>query len=208
MHKNAAFFKLGLLPAILIFIMIAFEPPGISLPSLCAAAIHECGHLAAAGMLGISLRSLDIGPLGATIHTRSLLISYGSEILLCAAGPIANIFCACATYLLFGTTKSFLGGKAAFGFFAVSLFLGVLNLLPIEGFDGGRILSAVIGRAAGPRVAAGVVSVMSVLSLILLWMLSVYLLLRWGASLSLFIFAASVFCRVFIEGDDTRAHGK
>ena len=47
------FLKIGLLPAILIFIMIAFEPPGVSLPSLCAAVIHECGHLLAARLLGI-----------------------------------------------------------------------------------------------------------------------------------------------------------
>ena len=85
------FLKIGLLPAILILIMIAFEPPGVSLPSLTAAVIHECGHLFAARLLKIELRSLDIGPLGATIRTRGSLISYGCEWLLCAAGSQSRL---------------------------------------------------------------------------------------------------------------------
>lgn len=201
MHDKDGFLRLGLLPAVLIFIMIAFEPPGISLPSLSAAVIHECGHLAAAKMLGIKLRSLDIGPLGATIRTRSLLISYGREWLLCAAGPGANFLSCIAAYLIFRNTDSFRSNGTAFSFCAVSLLLGILNLLPIEGFDGGRMLFAVIGSTAGPRAAAIALSVCSVLSVVSLWMLSVYLLLRWGSSLSLFVFTASVFCRVFIESD-------
>ena len=101
------FLKIGLLPAILILIMIAFEPPGVSLPSLTAAVIHECGHLFAARLLKIELRSLDIGPLGATIRTRGSLISYGCEWLLCAAGPAANLASGAAAYMIFHGSERF-----------------------------------------------------------------------------------------------------
>ena len=134
------FLKIGLLPAILILIMIAFEPPGVSLPSLTAAVIHECGHLFAARLLKIELRSLDIGPLGATIRTRGSLISYGCEWLLCAAGPAANLASGAAAYMIFHGSKRFTPGGTAFGFCSVSLMLALLNLLPVEGFDGGRML--------------------------------------------------------------------
>lgn len=196
------FLKIGLLPAILILIMIAFEPPGVSLPSLTAAVIHECGHLFAARLLKIELRSLDIGPLGATIRTRGSLISYGREWLLCAAGPAANLASGAAAYMIFHGSERFTPGGTAFGFCSVSLMLALLNLLPVEGFDGGRMLYAAVVSLAGPRAARGLLSFCSVISLCGLWMLSVYLLLRWGASLSLFIFSASVFCRVFIESDE------
>ena len=166
------FLKIGLLPAILILIMIAFEPPGVSLPSLTAAVIHECGHLFAARLLKIELRSLDIGPLGATIRTRGSLISYGCEWLLCAAGPAANLASGAAAYMIFHGSERFPPGGTA------------------------------VGSLAGPRAARGLLSFCSVISLCGLWMLSVYLLLRWGASLSLFIFSASVFCRIFIESDE------
>ena len=99
-----SFFRIGILPAFLIFIMLVFEPPGISLPSLSAAVIHECGHLAAARLLGIRLRSLDIGPLGATIQTRGYLIPYMHEWLLCAAGPAANFATCAIIYACFSGT--------------------------------------------------------------------------------------------------------
>ncbi len=195
------FLKIGLMPAILIFIMIAFEPPGISLPSLCAAALHECGHLLAARLLGIKLRSLEIGPLGATIRTRGSLISYGREWLLCAAGPAANLISGAAAYLFSRMDIGPVSSSTAFNFCSVSLMLALLNLLPVEGFDGGRMLYCASGSFAGPRIASALLTCCSIISVCLLWMLSVYLLLRWGSSLSLFIFSVSAFYRIFIESD-------
>ena len=92
-----------------------------------------------------------------------------------------------------------------FNLCTVSLLLGALNLLPIEGFDGGRMLSVLVCGRHGPSAAAISVTIGSVVSVTALWMLSVYLLLRWGSSPSLFIFSASVFCRVFLENDSDRS---
>lgn len=200
-----SFFRIGILPVFLIFIMLVFEPPGISLPSLSAAVIHECGHLAAARLLGIRLRSLDIGPLGATIQTRGYLIPYMHEWLLCAAGPAANFATCAIIYACFSGTERFTPGGTGFNLCTVSLLLGALNLLPKEGFDGGRMLSVLVCGRHGPRAAAISVTIGSVVSVTALWMLSVYLLLRWGSSPSLFIFSASVFCRVFLENDSDRS---
>jgi membrane-associated protease RseP (regulator of RpoE activity) len=77
--------------------------------------------------------------------------------------------------------------------------LGVLNLIPAEGFDGGRILSVAVTSLFGPRAAARLLSFSSFLSILLLWMFSVYLLIRFGTSLSLFVFTLSLFYRLFIE---------
>ncbi len=195
------FLKISALPAALIAIMLIFQPPDIALPSLAAAVIHECGHLFAARVLGIGLHSLEIGPLGATIKTHGALISYGREWALCAAGPGANLISAALTYLLFADTAGFSSHGTAFNFFAVSLFLAALNLLPIDGFDGGRMLAAVTCRALGPRASSAILGAGTILSLLVLWGLSVYLLLCRGSSLSLFVFSASVFSRVFLEGE-------
>lgn len=195
------FLKISALPAALIAIMLIFQPPDIARPSLAAAVIHECGHLFAARVLGIGLHSLEIGPLGATIKTHGALISYGREWALCAAGPGANLISAALTYLLFADTAGFSSHGTAFNFFAVSLSLAALNLLPIDGFDGGRMLAASVCRTLGPRASAAMVDAGTLLSLLMLWGFSVYLLLCHGSSLSLFVFSASVFCRVFLEGD-------
>ena len=187
----------GLIPALLLISMLILQPAGMALTSLLAAVIHEGGHLFAAKRLKIPLRSLDIGPLGATIRVRGGLISYGKEFLLCAAGPAANFLSAGAVFILY--RLSLCGEKFTVDFCTVSMMLGILNLLPVESFDGGRILCCAVGVFFGPAAACSALRVFSFISVTGLWMLSVYLLLRFGCSLSLFIFTLSLFYRIYIH---------
>lgn len=189
----------GLIPALLLLAMLILQPSGMALTSLLAAVIHEGGHLLAAKKLGVPLRSLDIGPLGATIKIRSGLISYGKEFLLCAAGPAANFLSAGAIYFLFRLSVT--GEKFTVDFCSVSMMLGLLNLLPVESFDGGRMLCCAVGSFFGPAAACSVLRIFSFLSVTGLWMVSVYLLLRFGCSLSLFVFTLSLFYRIYIHGE-------
>lgn len=187
----------GLVPALLLIAMLILQPAGMALTSLLGAAIHEGGHLLAAKKLGVPLRSLDIGPLGATIRIRSGLISYGKEFLLCAAGPAANFVSAGTVYFLY--RQSLAGEKFTVDFCTVSMMLGILNLFPVENFDGGRMLCCAVGSFFGPAAACSALRVFSFISVTGLWMLSVYLLLRFGCSLSLFVFTLSLFYRIYIH---------
>ncbi|MGM9642616.1 MAG: site-2 protease family protein [Eubacteriales bacterium] len=177
--------------------MFVFQPVGIVMSSLGAAVLHELGHMTAAMLLGIPLRSLDIGMFGASLKVRGSLISYPKEFLLCAAGPAMNFISAaliCAVSLHRGYYT-----ECGEWFASVSLMLGILNLIPATGFDGGRMLSVTVCSLFGPRAAARVLSLTSFSSIVLLWMISIWLLLRYGTSLSLFIFTVSLFYRLFVE---------
>lgn len=195
--SGAKILRIGILPALILTLMLIFQPVGIVLPSLGAAVLHESGHMLAALVLGIPLRSLDVGLFGASLKVRGSLISYPKEFLLCAAGPAMNFICAAAVCLL----SEHRGYYTECGewFASVSLMLGILNLMPAEGFDGGRMLSVAVSSIFGPRAAARTISMTSFISIVALWMLSVYLLLRYGTSLSLFIFTLSLFYRLFVE---------
>ncbi len=196
-HKKSQILRIGLLPAAIFAVMLIFQPVGIVLPSLGAAVLHETGHMAAALALGIPLRSLDIGTFGASLKVRGSLISYPKEFLLCAAGPAMNLISAAAVCIL----SAHRGFRTECGewFASVSLMLAILNLMPAEGFDGGRMLSVAVSSLLGPRAAARLLTFTSFTSIVLLWMISVWLLLRYGTSLSLFIFTVSLFYRIFVE---------
>lgn len=195
--KTGRVLRIGILPAIIFCIMLIFQPAGVVFSSLGAAVLHESGHMLAALLLGIPLRSLDIGMFGASLKVRGTLISYPKEFLLCAAGPAMNILSAAAVCIF----SEFRGYYSECGewFASVSLMLGILNLMPAEGFDGGRMLAVVISSLFGPRASAKILSFTTFSSILLLWMLSVYLLIRYGTSLSLFIFTLSLFYRLFVE---------
>ena len=157
--------------------------------ALMAATIHELGHLWAARQLGISFSEMAITPFGATLTPTSYLGSYTDEILVAAAGPFVNLLSALIIWPLH------VGALSFFRFFTLaSLFLGLLNLLPVSGFDGGRILSCLF-----PHASKHVLALTSFLTLFFLWSFSVYLLLRVGNSLSLFVFSCSLFCKLFVR---------
>ena len=195
--KSERILRIGILPALVFCIMLVFQPAGVVFPSLGGAIVHECGHLMAAVLLGVPLRSLDIGLWGASLRVRGSLISYPKEFLLCAAGPAMNFLSALAV-AVFSEHRGYYS-ECGEWFVSVSAMLGLLNLMPAEGFDGGRMLSVVLTSFLGPRVAARILSASTFISIVMLWMLSVYLLLRYGTSLSLFVFTLSLFYRLFIE---------
>ena len=195
--KSSKILRVGVIPALILLLMLILQPSGIVLSSLGAATLHELGHVLAAVMLGIPMRSLDVGAFGASLRVRGSLIPYPKEFLLCAAGAAMNLLAAAATVAISERRGYF--SETGEWFAAVSLMLGILNLMPAEGFDGGRMLAVTLSSFFGPRTSARILSLSTFLSVLILWMLSVYLLLRFGTSLSLFIFTLSLFYRLFIE---------
>ncbi len=178
---------------ILLGLALALSHSLFALASLLAALTHELGHLLMARAFGISMRECRIGLYGAGLEPSASLYSYKREILLCLAGPLTNFLFAITLWILPLPSSEFLT------FFIFSSFsLGTLNSLPIRGFDGGRILGALLSHILSPRTVRQIVDVLSFLFIFLLWSLSVYLLMRTASSLSLFVFSLSLFGRLFI----------
>ena len=165
----------------------------ISLAALIAATIHELGHIVIAKICNIELGELKLGIFGASLTPKTMLCSYKKEILLCLAGPLANLISA-FLFEQFTSNPSDFGGL----FISASLFLGLLNLLPIYEFDGGRILFCLLSSHLSLRAATRTVKAISFVLIFSLWCLSVYLLLRLSSSLSLFIFSLTLFSKIFL----------
>ncbi len=163
--------------------------------AMTAAALHEFGHIAAARLLGIRLSGLSLDLLGARLDTGKALISYGDELRLAAAGPFVNLICFIAVYPLTLTFPS----RFVNTFVAASAGLCLLNLLPIESFDGGRIVSCLISMTIDADHARRILRVLSFFCIFTLWSASVYLLLKTATSLSLFVFSAALFVRIFVS---------
>ena len=105
-----------------------FDRSVFMLRGMLAALLHECGHLAAMVLLpGNAPREVSLTPFGVRIERNPLSeFGKGNGIIL-AAGSGMNFVCAAVT---FGFLPEFA---------AVSLLLGIFNLLPVEGLDGGGI---------------------------------------------------------------------
>ncbi len=163
----------------------------LCLSAFLAASFHELGHLCAAKALRIPIRSLRLDLLGARMDAAGRMLSYGEEWLLCAAGPIFSfVLSACLSVFWEVSRFSQLLSCASF-------VLGLLNLLPIRSFDGGRMLASALSASFGETVSDYVLKLCSFLCLFLLWAVSVYFLLTVGDGLSLFCFSMSLFSHFF-----------
>ncbi len=176
--------------AVLLLCVMLFTGDMLFPATLFAAAWHECGHLLAARLLGVRLRRLELDIPGAQLFPAGALPSYAAEGWLAVAGPAASFLLAA---LVFPLNGSFFGAV-----WAATLSLGLFNLLPISGFDGGRVLGAVVTPLLGERAGARAVLVGSYLSVFFLFSLCATLLLRYGENLSLAVLCASLFSRIFL----------
>ena len=180
--------------AIVMMITLSIASPHFFLPMICAVAIHELGHLILAKICKIQLRELKLGIFGAALSPQNYLYSYKKEILLCLGGPLSNFLSAFAI-------SYFFNAEPLEYFNECSLALGILNLLPISGFDGGRIFSALLSIFFPPNTVQTVCKAISFALIFILWCFSVYLLIKISASLSLFTFSLSLFTKIFLPDD-------
>ena len=181
--------------AVMLFLSMLISNGYYALLTFLCAALHESAHIIAAKARKIKLNDLNIGILGARLSMPHSICSYKDEIIICIAGPLINIFSVVIALLI--KSRLDFGGDLYEHFILSSLALGVLNLLPIKTFDGGRILFAFTSYLSSPKIAEGVLSVFSFVSLFVLWAISVYLILKTSSSLSLFVFSVSLFANFF-----------
>ena len=98
---------------------------------------HETGHLLAAKLCGIKVKSCVIAPYGGEIEFENpTIVDKKSLLLIALGGPIAT--------LLGIGFAFFMPELIAFRFINVQLVLLFFNLLPILPLDGGRIVIALI----------------------------------------------------------------
>lgn len=176
--------------ALLLLLVLLFSKSRFFAASLLAAAFHECGHLLASRLLGIRLAALELDLCGARLFPARAIPSYPAEALLAAAGPAASLLLA----LLLAPLSSGLAASLR----AATLSLALFNLLPIEGFDGGRILSSLLSLCLSEQRAETFMSIASYITLLLLFSLSACLLLRFGENPTLAVLSASIFARQFL----------
>ncbi len=178
--------------------LLIIDKSGIAAMSLLAAALHEVGHLVAARFLKIPIRAMRFDFLGARIDVKGRILSYGEEWLLCMAGPLSSLVASLVGSLFWSHTK------LAIAFSCASLLLGLLNLLPIQTFDGGRMLECALLSFTTPQKVTSILRGCTFLFLWLLWAFSAYLMIKIADGISLFFFTLTLLAR-FFEG---RTHQK
>ncbi len=165
-----------LFPAAVVLLLLVREPMGYALFLFAAVLLHEAGHYFAFFLLGEPPPALS-GRAGGLLFTpRGGTLTYGRELVIAAAGPLFNLFAALA---LIPAIRGEGVREASFCFFAINLLSALFNLLPLSGFDGGRVLFCLTSMLLSPDAASRFCDVIS----------GVFVLLFYFSALFLFLFS-------------------
>lgn len=162
-------------------------PPDVALAVLCAAALHELGHLLALRAFRVPVEGFRLTALGAELYARGTQrLSYGRELAVTLAGVGVNALCGVSLALL----SSHLSWAEGFVFAGAHVLLGAFNLLPVPPLDGSRALYLAVAFFLGPRAGDMASAVAGVLVSAVLFAAAVLLCARTGGGF-FFLFAAA-----------------
>lgn len=154
--------------------------------TVLAILVHELGHVLVSRFLCCELTKIKTEGGGLRLFGQKAYSSYTKEALISLGGPLFNLITALSSYILIGNEY----------FIQVSLSLALLNLLPINSFDGSKILSAAAHRIFSYEVAEKICETMSFLALFSIWCASVYILMKTGRNMIPFLFSAVIFIKI------------
>lgn len=140
-------FEYSFLFAAALALFIAVDKTGHILPLLLAILLHESGHLIALYAVGTPPKAVRLVPGCFQIVSRHIPTDR-NEMLVLAAGPVANLICFFACYRMQATTR----------FAVMNLLLFIYNMLPVEGLDGGSMLRLLIVKLFGHKAASVVLT--------------------------------------------------
>lgn len=159
-----------------------YDKTGIAYCSILSAAMHECGHLAAALLLRLKVRELCFMPFGIRLLLKQdlSLVKTGKKLLLLFAGSGINL-------LTFAILT--LANKGMSLFALTSLVTGIFNLLPVSTLDGGRILNELLSLKLAENTAQNISDAVSLFISFALLVLGAVAVAITGYNVSLIITA-------------------
>lgn len=150
------------------------------LSAFLAVTVHEAGHILAAKLCGMQIKSVTFGALGIHMAGETASVSAFRRAVVSLAGPLANLL---GFLLLLPLPRAYP---------AVQLTLFAFHVLPAVPLDGGTALYCLLCGTFGERTAERTVTVLSVLLALTLGTLGFSVLLSTGYNFTLLVLAVYI----------------
>ena len=175
-------------------LMLYVDRVGLMLPTMLAVILHEFGHLIA--LLAFKERPQRVElRVGTVAIIGNFALTSKSQIMMLLAGSGFNFILFAILYFMFFISKA----AYLLNFSLVMLVVGILNLLPIMGLDGGEILKIILLKFLKSKNANTVVLLFSLVTTSLIIMLGFYVLTDTKSNISLIIFGIYLFLGILMS---------
>lgn len=177
-----------------ICLMLYVDRVGLMLPTILAVTFHEIGHL-------ISLLAFKSKPkrvelkIGAVAIIGNFVLTPKQQLIMLASGSLFNFL----LFALFYCLYFFCRAMYLLNFSLVMLVVGILNLLPIMGLDGGDILNVILLKFLKPEIVSIVIFIISITNIFVIISLGFYVLNDTKTNISLIIFGIYLFLGILMS---------
>ena len=141
--------------ALSLTLFIAFDKSGVFLPLAFSVAIHEFSHIMALCYFKAKPKEIKFSMGTINIVNRNVL-NLSEEIIALLVGPLSNLL----IFLIFMNLKTYEN------FANINLSLFILNILCVEGLDGGTIIKIVLNNLFEVIVAKNILFIIKTINLI------------------------------------------
>lgn len=180
--------------ASVITLMLLFDKTGLILPLLFAVFMHELGHLFMMYIRSSAPKRIKLIPASVQI-TKSFTTDYKNDIIISLSGPFVNILLFSVFYFNYkchlNTTTLYIA--------LLNLIIGLFNLLPIKGLDGGTVFYCILCKYTNVNKAEWILNLISFFSGLVLLLWAVVLTLRGKINISLHIMAIYLLVTTLIK---------
>ncbi len=166
----------------LVTAMLIIDKTGFLTHSLIATLLHELGHLACMQHVGCCVNEVKFGFGGIIITAPISPTDTRDRLFIAACGPAVNILAAAVTAVIGYYSKTNILIVHA----AVELVTGIINLLPVNGLDGGTITGLLISSKT-PKKAAKASGIISLLFTAAVVVSGIFLLVFSGSNPTLLL---------------------
>ena len=176
--------KFLFLGAITVFLLL--DKTGFCFLGFLAGIIHETGHLLMFFLTGYAPEKISFELCGIRMSRTSYDMSIKKQLIVLLGGSVIN-------FIVFFALSFSLDSINRLSVFAVGhLILGIVNLLPIKAFDGGKILQILLELILSPDTAQRSMSVIKVAVTVLLFLLGTVVFIKSKTNFSLLVLAVYV----------------
>ena len=178
----------------IVSLMLYIDKTGQMLPTVLAIIAHEFGHLIVLILLKTKPQKIEL-KIGSIGIVGDFCLEPKKEVIMLTAGSLFNVILFITLYLLY----SLCGVKIILNFSLVMFVVGLFNILPIVGLDGGSILNIVLHFFLKAKTASFLTFVISLITTTLIIVLGFYILSDTKSNISLILMGIYLFLGILMS---------
>jgi Zn-dependent protease len=162
--------------------MLYVDKTGLMLPTAMAIILHEAGHIIGLWVFKSKPERINLR-VGAVGISGRFWLNSKQEIVMLFMGPFLNILLFICLFSVFAVLKQVFCLKLAF----VMLVVGIFNLLPIIGLDGGDILKIILTGRIKNKTVNHILYLVSIITIFVIVVCGFFVLLDTKSNISLIL---------------------